>query len=292
MYVHDFEQLTFRLSCWPWGGRSYRKFYHNRRNIGLKSLADFLAKELDVNHFRVFRTTFTLVSVYSKFTDRSYGHMTAPHPSVTNGHVTFTFKMRNNYCPYVSNKRAWISKHTCMWGNSGTSDYVTVSIPLNLCMRARLNNTLRLQMEMMYKVLGGITKNVVQNHRSILFNKGKEIIRADLLDALLVRVMQHHPIEDWIYCREFWSMCPDLLTVEKGDARFAEYYLTYLAGTSLRYQPEFKKYLAKRVKSGILALLQHEVTDDSELVAMVRPEIKHATQINVEQTVIEIMEGR
>jgi hypothetical protein len=233
MYQHISDPLSFRLNTWPWGGSSYLRVFNWRsHNVIFKPVLDYLKQELDKSPtLKVRYTTFTLVNVYSGFTDLSYGPLEAPHPKVRRGPLTFTFAMsRREINGALPRHIIWNTGHTALWGPSLQygHDYLTISVPIDICSRCRMNNTLRPQMEWLYKIVGGWSKSIAIDRDSLTKRTTNvKLVRDQVYYKTIPAMMWRYPWNDWVYAREFWDRAPDILNVEVTDF-FAEYFLTYL----------------------------------------------------------------
>ena len=294
MYRHDFEPLTFRLSPWPWGGVAYRKFFRSESyNIIMPELVDHLEEQLSKTQFTIHKATFSLVNVYSRFTHRGYGIVVSPQSHLLPpGPVTFTFSNRRRLSPVVPQLTHKLNHYTTMWGYSirDQNDYVTVSIPLNMAMRARMNNTLFLQMEMLYKVMGGLTKNFVNAHRH--FQSSTQMMQTRLLYKTIPQVLHRYPRSNWHYAEEFWQLCPDLL-VPEHTKEYLEYFFMYLGEYyrvgGKRLLPFFD-YMYDTYHKGIRDLMLERNTEEARLVSRLRPRSLPDT-VNIEKLAEDLCRG-
>lgn len=228
-----YEPLTFRLSAWPWGG-SYKRFYdHNRHNIFIYPILEYLNQEFQkVPQSYVRSTTFTLVNVYSKFTGISFGRTVQPPDNVIRGPVTFTFAItRRDDTPMIANHIQWNTGMSTIWGPNlqYSGDYLTISLPISLCVHSRLSNTLMFQMETLYRLIGGWSKSHVLRRRSIATRTSDiRLIRNEFYHRSIPRTIWMYPWGDWKYAREMWDNGQDVMNVSDIDIIFLDYYLTNL----------------------------------------------------------------
>lgn len=273
------EPLTFRLSTWPWGGSYSRYFNHNSHNIHISPILDYLAEQLDsIPQSKVRKTTFTLVNVFSKFTRMSYGRTLPPPDNVLRGPVSFTFALtRRDDTPMIANHIIWGTGMSALWGSNlqYSNDYLTISLPISLCARTRLNNTLLFQMETLYRLVGGWSKSQVMGRRS--FTQRTTIqnqLRNEFYHRSIPRTMWMYPWSDWKYCREFWADAQDMLKVDVDDT-FFEYYLRNLTQfhdkTNLPHIIEASRQLEEKAKAGIMAIEQQRLTPEAEVLEHVLP---------------------
>ena len=302
-YIHD--PLSFRLSTWPWGGASYITTFNYRvHNIEFKPLLDYLKQELEKSPtLKVRYTTFSLVNVYSGFTDMAYGLGGTPHKSIRRGPIVFTFAMtRRDRTSFLPRHVIWNTGHTCLWGPTLQygHDYLTISVPINIAMKCRLNNTLRRQLEWLYKIVGGWSKSFAMRRDSIETQDAK-MIHDKIYYKTIPKVMWNYPWGDWKYVREFWDRAPNLLDIQVTDL-FVEYFLLYLT----RYFKKVKEPLVvpvfeeieQYVRSGLLDLVQKQTTDKGNLVAKFLPSdialalAEPSPSINIEAVVDAICNGK
>lgn len=292
MFRHDFEPLTFRLSCWPWGGVSYRKYFRSSSyNIHMPELIDHIELQLSKPQFFQQRAVFSLVNVYSSFTNRSYG-IVAPPKHLTAGPVSFTFARRNRLSPMIPKLSHRLNMYTAMWGYTPAdhNDYVTVTIPLNMAMRSRLNNTLRPQMEMMFKVIGAISKNVVSKHK--VLTGSNDMKHTKLMYRRIPQTLQRYARADWCYSKEFWELCPNYLKPHQ-TLDYLEYFHLYLSeyyregGKVLK---PFFDYMYATYRKGIMDLAQDRDTPESELVYKLRPD-DYKQALNIEKITDDLCRG-
>ncbi|AGS82070.1 hypothetical protein O152_gp292 [Pseudomonas phage PaBG] len=276
MYQYFHDPLSFRLSTWPWGGASYIKTFNYRvHNILFKPLLDYLAAELDKSPtLKVRKTTFTLVNVYSGFTDMSYGSGPAPYRSIRRGPIVFTFAMTRREGGFQFPRHViWNTGHTALWGPNlqRGHDYLSISVPINIAMQCRLNNTLRTQMEWLYKIVGGWSKSYAMSRDSFtLRSDSNKLTHDQLYFRTIPKTMWMFPWQDWKYVREFWDRGADVLNLDNLDVQFVDYFLSYLT----RYfnkvddpnvKPAFE-FIEQTVRSGILDCVQRTSSDLSRLV--------------------------
>ena len=271
-----FEPLTFRLSAWPWGGNSYTRYYnHTQHNIKLNPVLEYLEQELSKTPMvKVRKTTFTLVNVHSAFTDIGYGRNSPPPEQVVRGPVTFTFAFtRRDDTTLVSNHKIWTSGMSCVWGPNlqYSHDYLTISLPISLCSRCRLNNTLLPQMELLYKLVGGWSKSIALNKRPYV-KRTRDIskIRGEFYHRTIPRTMWYYPWHEWKYCREFWEQGQDMLDLRSIDLTFVSYFLknlTYFYGRSTEPNVIFAFDAIKSVvHEAVLDMAQNQTTEVTEAV--------------------------
>lgn len=309
MYQHFQDPLSFRLNTWPWGGSSYMKTFNWRaHNIILKPILDYLEEELaNSPTLKVRYTTFTLVNVYSAFTDMSYGPLNAPHPRVRRGPVVFTFAMtRRQTDGYLPRHIIWNTGHTALWGPTLQygHDYLTISLPINIAAQSRLNNTLRIQMEQLYKIVGGWSKSMAMRRDSItLRTDSTKLIHDQVYYKTIPSMMWRYPWTDWVYAREFWDRAPDILKVEITPM-FMRYFLTYLTryfrniGNQNINQSVIEAFdqIFAYVHRGVLDIVQHTDSEEANVLRDVIDPVLFAhlnedPSIDIERAVLSICKG-
>ena len=309
MYQHFTDPLTFRLSTWPWGGASYMKTFNWRaHNVIFKPVLDYLFQELEKSPtLKVRYTTFTLVNVYSAFTQLSYGPSGAPHPRIMRGPLTFTFALRNvNSAEFLPKHVIWNTGHTALWGPDlqHGHDYLTISVPIDICARCRMNNTLRTQMEWLYKIIGGWSKSYVMHRDSItLRTDDPKLIHDQIYYKTIPAMMWRYPWNDWVYAREFWDRAPDILNVEV-NSMFVRYFLQYLTryyrniGNQNINQSVVQAFddITEYVRHGVLDIIQGMATDEAQaLLAVLSADtiklLSEGNALDVEGLVISICKG-
>lgn len=268
-YVHD--PLSFRLSAWPWGGSSYITTYNYRtHNILFRPLLDYLAQELDKSPtVKVRKTTMTLVNVYSGFTDLAYGSGGTPHKAIRRGPLVFTFAMtrRDDFAGSLPRHVIWNTGMTCLWGPKlqYSHDYLTISVPIDICVQCRFPNTLRRQMEWLYKIVGGWSKSYARNQ---LTESQEHYPVKSIHDKIYYRTipqaMWNYQWRDWKYVREFWDRAPDILNLDELSDTFFAYFLQYLTRYYKKVDdpvtnPAFRK-IEQWTRSAVLDLVQHNDT--------------------------------
>jgi len=306
MYQHFPDPLSFRLSAWPWGGSSYiGTFNYRAHNILFKPILDYLKQELENSPtVKVRDTTFTLVNVFSGFTDMSYGPMLKPHARVRRGPVSFTFAMTRRQREFALPRQIiWNTGMTALWGPNLQEghDYLTINLPIDLCVQCRLNNTLRRQLEWLYKICGGFTKAIALDRNSFsLRSDDVKLIHDNLYFKTIPQMMWRYPWEDWKYAREFWDRAPDVLELDTSD-EFVRYFLTYQTKFFKKIDdPNVKPFFEEVqhiVRSGVLDMVQKQPTSVSSLVApfvssMDRHDIDAGVAVNVERIVLDICTGK
>ena len=254
MYRHKQELLTFRLGPWPWGGQSYN-WPMRKIPFNMGELLDFLEEQLSNSHVYIRGAEFTLVNVSSKFSNQSYGHMPNVPNLKTYGPVTFTFSLRRNTKAYRVRTSHRMSQHTEIWGSTGPWDFISVTVPLNMAIRAKLNNSLMLHLEHLYKVVGAFTKSVALNLR----RSQDGTVTSSVVYRNIPALMRRFPRKFWPYNIEMWKY-PYLMHIPQ-DEEFLQYYVTTLAGkVKLDKSPEFKKYADETLHKSIVDLMQKKHT--------------------------------
>lgn len=305
MYQYFHDPLSFRLSTWPWGGASYISTFNYRvHNVLFKPILDYLAEELEKSPtLKVRYTTFTLVNVYSGFTDMSYGSGVSPHRYIRRGPLVFTFAMtRRDRTAFMPRHVIWNTGHTCLWGPTlqHGHDYLTISVPINIAMQCRMNNTLRRQLEWLYKIVGGWSKSFAMRRDSVQpRTDDPRLIHDQMYFRTIPKAMWMYPWQDWKFVREFWQRAPNILKVDV-DQLFVSYFLQYLTRFYRKVDdpnvlPVFDQ-IEQWVRSGVLDLVQRTSTDQSRSIQQYVPvrvteAINAGLPVDVESVVKSICNG-
>lgn len=252
VYRHKREQITFRLGPWPWGGQSYNAAMR-RLPYRMEELLDFLEEQLSNNHVYIRGAEFSLVNVSSNFSKQSYGH----EPEVPNlkafGPVTFTFSLRRNTKAYHVRTSHKLSQYTTVWGSEGPWDFITITVPLSMAVRVKLNNSLMLHLENLYKVVGAFTKSVALNLKRSLDNTVAETLTYRNIPAVMRRFPRHF----WPYSIDMWKY-PYLMKIPH-DEDFVLYYVKNLAGkVRMEGVKEFKAYADNVLNQAIVSEMQRQ----------------------------------
>lgn len=275
MYTHIGMPLDFRLSAWPYGGNRYVTTYNtDRYRIDIRMILDYIEEQLrKMPTAFVLKTTFTLINVYSEFTDTSVGITMEPDKSVRrHGMLVFTFARTRNEEIDKPMFVQWRNTYTCQWGCAANSpiDFITVNIPINIATRARIQQMTELHQRNLFDIVGGYTKAVI---RSIHERNTSVAIMKNYKYYTMPRAMFYLGIGDWKYVLEFWKRMPDLLRVE-WSAKFTEYYVRYIAADlpDRKRSPYYKQYEEEcqdRLRQFILRYLQNKVRpDETSLVSL------------------------
>lgn len=274
MYTHIDMPLDFRLSAWPYGGNRYVTTYNtDRYRIDIRAILDYVETELrKMPTAFVLKTTFTLLNVYSEFTDTSVGISMEPDKSIRRGMLTFTFARTRNEDVQKPQFVQWRNTYTCQWGCAANApiDFITVNVPINVATRARIQQMTELHQRNLFDIVGGYTKAVI---RSIKDRNTSVDIMRNYKYYTIPRAMFYLGLGDWKYVLEFWKRMPDLLRVE-WSAKFTEYYVREIAADLPDYQrsPFYAQYAEEcqdRLRQFILRYLQNKVRpDEANLVAL------------------------
>lgn len=306
MYRFISDPLSFRLSAWPYGGSSYSRVYNYRKQNTLwRPLLDYLEEELLASPtLRVRRNTFTLVSVYSKFTNMSYGLTgSGIHPvnnlsKLARGPIVFTFAMTTKDTTFLTpEKIIWNTGMTALWGPNlqYSRDFLTISVPLNIAMRCRLNNTLLPQMEQLYKIVGGWSKAIAM-HKESAYSLDPKLTHDKIYFRNIPQAMWQYPWDDWKYVRDFWDRMPNLLRLNL-DSTFATYFLRYLTRYFRRsYRTaeltQFFNDLERYVRSGVLDAISQTTSSQADVVKEFFVVPDRQESYDVERIVRQICTGK
>ena len=213
---HTSMPLDFRLAAWPYGGAYVTTFSDERYNFDLHPIFEYIKdqlKRLPVAH--VNKTQFTLVNLYSSYTQQSVGLSVAPDKEVMRGPVVFTFSMSAANSVGTPTKRFW-QERTCVWGTAGRSmsDFISISLPPDIAARARMYNMMEYDQRGLYNVVGGLTKALIRSN---------PVTNSEIFHASIPHAMWKHAISDWQYVFDFWRRMPALLELNI-DQEFLAYW--------------------------------------------------------------------
>ena len=298
--MHNFipKPLDFRLSAWPQGGDSYITTYNTDRYlIDIKMVLDYVEDQLRKTPLVfVFKTTFTLVNVYSQYTDTSVGLVDSPPKEVRRTGLVFTFARtsRTNADIKKALHPAWLRGYTCIWGQADNqaSDFISISIPLNILTRARMQQMMERDQRYLYDIAGGYTKAVI---RSIIdFSGGVETTAAKLLYQNMPRAMFYSSMADWKYVLDFWQRMPDLLHVE-WTPKFLEYYVRYIAPNlpmrrRSKYYEQYADECKDQLREFVLRYVQNQIEPGEAGLTALLPMEENALQ-DIETLVTNLSQG-
>lgn len=257
--------LDFRLSAWPQGGDHYVTTYNtDRYMIDVKMILDYVESELRrIAPAFVFKTTFTLVNVTSKFTEMSVGLCDSPDESLRRGPLTFTFaRTKDNNGAQEPDVTIWHTMYSATWGpaTNHMADFITVNVPLVVCTRARVQQMMEKTQRLLFNIAGGFTKAVIRSiHDANLNYSGMEKFKY----YQIPRAMFYVSLNDWKYVLDFWKRMPDLLRVT-WDSQFLEYYCREIAPNLPQRQrsPYYEQYREEAIdalRGFVLDYLQNTV---------------------------------
>lgn len=230
MYSYIPVTHNFRVSAWPAGGDHYTDTYSSYRyKFDIKSVLDYVKDQLEkVASAFVFKTSFTLINVYSDYFQNSIGYCAEPSSNVRVSPITFTFA-RSFLDGHYAKPIFWQTHYTAVWGTTHErpSDFISISLPIDLISRSGINRALNSEMRAFYDILGAYTKAIVMK-RLPIGTTNPEIIKSKVLYWNIPKAMWELPIQDWAYCQDFWNRIPALLTIDWTPA-FLEYYCLYIA---------------------------------------------------------------
>jgi len=279
MHNHIPKPLNFRLSAWPQGGDSYITTYNSDRYlIDIPMVLDYVVDQLKQTPLVfVFKTTFTLVNVYSQYTDTSVGLVDYPPKEVRRTGLVFTFArtIRTNADTAKPMHPAWLRGYTCIWGQADNqaSDFISISIPLNILTRARMQQMMERDQRYLYDIAGGVTKAVIRKIGD--FSGGVDTTAAKLLYQNIPRAMFYSSMADWKYTLDFWQRMPDLLHVE-WTPKFIEYYVRFIAPNlpmrrRSKYYAQFADEALDEIRQFLLRYVQNQIEPEEAGLAALLP---------------------
>jgi hypothetical protein len=292
------KPLDFRLSAWPRGGDNYITTYNTDRYlIDIKKVLDYV--ELSLRGTPVadlFKTSFTLVNLYSLYTDRSVGLCDSPPKNVMRTGLVFTFaRTIRQYTPeQKAIHTTWMRGYTCIWGTADNQpvDYISVSIPLNILTAARMQQMMDRDQRLFYDIAGGYTKAVIRQING--YTGGVESTAGKLLYQNIPRAMFYTAMDDWKYVLDFWKRMPDLLRVE-WTPKFIEYYVRFIAPNlpmrrRSKYYAQYEEEAQDQIREFILRYVQNQIEPEEAGLAALLPLEESALQ-DIETLVVKLSQG-
>ena len=268
--------LDFRLSAWPYGGDRYITTYNSDRYlIDIRMVLDYVEEQLRKTPLAFLtKTTFTLVNVWSQYTNTSVGLVDFPPANVRRTGLVFTFaRTQRNGDNAKAQHVAWLRGYTAIWGPTPvqSDEFISISIPLNILTRARMQQMMERDQRYLFDIAGGYTKAVIRQMKE--FSGGVELTASKLLYQNIPRAMFYTAISDWKYVQDFWNRMPDLLHVE-WTPKFIEYYVRFIApGLPMRrrskYYALYEEQVKDQLREFILRYVQNQVgPDEAGLVSL------------------------
>lgn len=292
MYTHTEIPLSFRLSTDPWGGQKYRNNFDMRlQNFLLRPLLDYVYKELDrIQAIKVRKTTLSLVNIYSAFTQTSVGKVEfLTNTQIQRGPLTLTFALRNREFAGFPQHVIWNTGHSCTWGPTlqYSLDFVTISVPISVCVATRIPSVMLPVLKRLYAILGAVTKSYALN-RLELSSYPVESLYSKLYYKTIPKTLFYNNLNDLQYCMEVWEHSPNLLTPVISE-KFIDYYVRYLTKHHRKFKDKYVDEVYIRiedeVKSYVLKSMQG--TPVIESISSKVP----SDNVNVSQLVKQICSG-
>uniref|UniRef100_A0AB39CEG2 Virion structural protein n=1 Tax=Pseudomonas phage HRDY3 TaxID=3236930 RepID=A0AB39CEG2_9VIRU len=298
MHDHIVMPLDFRLSAWPKGGDNYVTTYNTDRYlIDLKMVLDYVEESLKGTPMAfIFKTSFTLVNLYTMYTDHSVGLCDSPPKNVMRTGLVFTFA--RTIRQYDNTQKAvhstWMRGYTCIWGTSDnqSADYISISIPLNILTRARMQQMMDRDQRLFYEIAGGYTKAIIR--QQIDFSGGVDTTAAKLLYQNIPRAMFYTSMNDWKYVLDFWKRMPDLLHVD-WSPKFIEYYVRFIAPNlpmrqRSKYYALYREQAQDQLREFLLRYVQNQIEPEEAGLAALLPLEENALH-DIETLVSQLSQG-
>lgn len=298
--MHDYinKPLDFRLSAWPRGGDQYITTYNTDRYlIDIKMVLDYVEDSLRKTPIvHIFKTTFTLVNVYSMYTDKSVGLVDYPPQEVRRTGLVFTFArtLRNNADVKTVKHSTWMRGYTAIWGNTDNNpvDFVSISIPLHILTRARMQQMMERDQRYLYDIAGGYTKAIIRD--MLVYSGGVESTAGKLLYQNIPRAMFYTAMDDWKYVLDFWKRMPDLLHVE-WTPKFIEYYVRFIAPNlpmrrRSKYYAQYEGEAQDHLREFILRYVQNQIEPEEAGLAALLP-LEESELQDIETLVVKLSQG-
>lgn len=294
MYSYIMAPLDFRLSAWPYGGNQYVKTYTSARFANIAPLLEFLQDQLDrTPQAKVFKTTFSLVNVFSTYFNISIGLTTEPGVNLQRGPVVFTFARTHDTNVGRPETVLWTTSKTALWGKVTTKpDFISISVPINVCVRAGLIGMMTYALQGVYDIVGGFTKNLVMGRKPLALENS--MMRDKVFGYTIPKAMWQLHRDDWKYCNDFWQRMPEMLNLQ-WNAEFVSYYCRYIVPKlpSLRRGDVYasaREAAADVVRGFILSHIQGRVLPEEKILYTLLPYSDNI--VDVEGMVADIVDGR
>ena len=267
--------LDFRLSAWPYGGDRYITTYNTDRYlIDIKMVLDYLEEQLRKTPLAFLtKTTFTLVNVWSQYTNTSVGLVDLPPANVRRTGLVFTFARTQRNEAAKAHHVAWLRGYTAIWGPTDvqSDEFISISIPMVVLTRARMQQMMERDQRYLFDIAGGYTKAVIRSMQE--YTGGVDLTATKFLRQNIPRAMFYTAMPDWKYVLDFWKRMPDLLQVE-WTPKFIEYYVRYIAPNlpmrrRSKYYERYDEEAKDHIRQFILRYVQNQVgSDETGLVSL------------------------
>jgi hypothetical protein len=292
------KPLDFRLSAWPRGGDNYITTYNTDRYlIDIKMVLDYVEESLKKTPMAfIFKTSFTLVNIWSMYNNMSVGLVDYPPQEVRRTGLVFTFArtLRNNADVKTVKHSTWMRGYTAIWGTADnqSADFISISIPLHILTRARMQQMMERDQRFLYDIAGGYTKAIIRQMNG--YTGGVESTAGKLLYQNIPRAMFYTAMEDWKYVLDFWKRMPDLLHVE-WTPKFIEYYVRFIAPNlpmrrRSKYYAQYEGEAQDQIREFILRYVQNQIEPEEAGLAALLPLEESALQ-DIETLVVKLSQG-
>jgi hypothetical protein len=313
--IHQNSFNLFRVNEWPKAQAShYMYFKPPRVKYDLNLIFDHIAHELHETHRGYVKwPTFTLVNVYSFIASLSFGNQRPPHKRVRDDlsplNVTFAFSHDSNYDgTYEPRFKQHRTFRSTIWGTrfEQSRAFMTTDVPHILMEEANLLVPNLQELAWLYMAIGAFSKGFVKRHH--YFSDDGELFRADPIPPALAYsqyyfksmpfMFKNAPWCEWIYCREMWTLSPNIFSARSFTDDVIEYYCRYLAKdfykkTEATVAGVLEEKAFALVRSGLLDILSEDVHTSRyiDVVNAMTGHFRIEKTINVEETAERILMG-
>jgi len=204
---------------------------HKFIGIDVQGLVKLLLSRFGVVSYS--KVHFTLVNVYSPYSNFSFGYREQPIDEVIslNSKLQFTFALRDDSA--FEDKVIRKSNFTFIW-----SSFITVGVTALECSHLGITSFIPNDLRYLYTSVGLVCRSIFKWHTPTEIFKygrgdtpglrGSTTSPASLYKEVSLSSIFTQPVRAWKYNIEVWNTCPNLLNVAEFDADFAFYYFAFL----------------------------------------------------------------
>ena len=182
---------------------------------------------------------FTLCNVTSLLAAISYGYSQEPINVLRfDSTIAFTFALRADADLQYKSAPAFVKKvthETTFWGYQHLHEFVTISIEVADILEEGLSIK---DFEYLYLVIGSVTKNFAMFKEAALHSMPKDkqmLVRnyQNIYNLDLATLFYTVPYAEWVYNKDAWSHCPEVIASSQIHAYSALYYSIFLSSKTL-----------------------------------------------------------
>lgn len=211
---------------------SSRNWSRIKTHLILKSLLEHFASKANTTMSPL---AFTLVNVTDILSGHSYGFCPNPIGVLKLGSdIAFTFAISPTAdldysdAPPIYVRR--VANDVVFWGYSNPKDFVTITVDTSQIITRGI--ALK-DLEYLYNIIGGASKNFAV-HKAALkgFTQPQSVDLGAKFNAVynmhLAEMIFQVPFEDWVYNKQVWENCPEILMPEHINHFSALYFATFI----------------------------------------------------------------